>query len=256
MALYSNYPEEELINSCSYSPSSLEEAESYLVNADLSDGWLHPRASNYTFVVQLNSEEGKGLGVYKPQLGEAPLWDFPQGSLYLRECAAYEFSKALNWEIIPPTIKREGEAGIGSLQLFMPNNASSNYFTFFKDHKEKLLQLAVLDVLINNADRKAGHCLLANNGEIWAIDNGLTFHEQYKLRTVIWDFSGEIIPDYLIRDMNRVYEDLRSQNNRSLMNSLLTKGEINSLLDRLSNYINYPRLPFPATKKDIPWPVG
>jgi len=110
MVLYSNYPEEELINSVTYFPMSLEDAEHFLLDADLGDGWLHPRASNYTFVMELHSDKGKGLAVYKPQLGEAPLWDFPQGSLYLRECATYEFSKALKWEIIPPTIRREGEA--------------------------------------------------------------------------------------------------------------------------------------------------
>tara|TARA_Y100001936_G_scaffold217036_1_gene228671 strand:- start:3776 stop:4546 length:771 start_codon:yes stop_codon:yes gene_type:complete len=255
MVLYSNYPEEELINSVTYFPMSLEDAEHFLLDADLGDGWLHPRASNYTFVMELHSDKGKALAVYKPQLGEAPLWDFPQGSLYLRECATYEFSKALKWGIIPPTIRREGEAGIGSLQLFIPNDPNSNYFTFFEDHKEKLLQLAVLDALLNNADRKGGHCLLATNGEIWAIDNGLTFHVQHKLRTVIWDFAGEAIPHNLVKDMKNVYRNLKKQEEKSIMNCFLTTDEINALLDRLSNYINHPMLPFPMSRKDLPWPV-
>lgn len=255
MALYSNYPEQKLIKTITYLPASLEEGESFLSNASMGDAWLHPAASNYTFVVELLSEKGNGLGVYKPQQGEAPLNDFPQGSLYIRECAAYELSKAIGWMLIPPTISRDGEAGIGSLQLFIPHQANSHYFTFFEDFKIKLLQLAVFDLLLNNADRKSGHCLLGEDGNIWAIDNGLTFHSENKLRTVIWDFAGKKIPNNLVSDMKSLYLKLTEQGKKSKIYSYLNAQEISSLLDRLNTYIENPELPFPKTRRDLPWPL-
>lgn len=255
MTLYSNYPDQALVSIDTYAPGLLQDGESFLVGAEIGDGWLHPGASNYTFVVELLSEQGKGLGVYKPQIGEAPLRDFPAGSLYLRECATYELSKALNWRLVPPTVVREGEAGIGSLQLFIPNQNNSHYFTFFEEHKEELLQLAVFDLLINNADRKGGHCLLGIDGKIWAIDNGLTFHLEHKLRTVIWDFAGEKIPDNLVSDMRNLHIQLIEDTEKMKISSYLLPMEITSLIERLDAYIEKPELPSPQTRRDLPWPL-
>ena len=194
MPLYSHYPHAEIAAGRHDVPPSAPDAERFVREADIGDGWLHPYASNYTFVVRLSLDEQEGCGVYKPQTGERPLWDFPTGTLAHRECATYELARALGWGLVPPTVLREGEADEGSLQLFVPHDPDSNFFTLRDEHPEEAFRLAVLDLLANNADRKGGHCFVGPDGRVWAIDNGLTFHEEWKLRTVIWDYSDERYP--------------------------------------------------------------
>ena len=210
MPLYSHYPHAEIAAGRHDVPPSAPDAERFVRKADIGDGWLHPYASNYTFVVRLSLDEQEGCGVYKPQTGERPLWDFPTGTLAHRECATYELSRALGWGLVPPTVLREGEADEGSLQLFVPHDPDSNFFTLRDEHPEEAFRLAVLDLLANNADRKGGHCFVGLDGRVWAVDNGLTFHEEWKLRTVIWDYSDEPVPDALVADIARVAADLDS----------------------------------------------
>ena len=163
-----------------------------------------PWASNATFLVEIALDGGTALGVYKPERGERPLWDFPPG-LYKREVAAYHLSEALGWGLVPPTVCRDGPYGEGSVQLFVPADFEQHYFTLREhaEHRDRLERICVFDLLANNADRKGGHCLAGDDGAIYAIDNGLTFHEEMKLRTVIWDFGGEPIPRALLADVKR-----------------------------------------------------
>jgi uncharacterized repeat protein (TIGR03843 family) len=138
-------------------------------------------SSNYVFLATLTHEKyGDGLGVYKPANGERPLYDFPSRTLYRREVAAYELSRLLGWGLVPPTVAVDGPHGPGSLQLYIEHDPAEHYFHVRDEgaHDEQLVRFAAFDLIANNADRKGGHLLLARDGHIWGIDNGLCFHEQ------------------------------------------------------------------------------
>ncbi len=156
-----------------------------------------PWSSNATFLVDLSLGNDEVLAIYKPQRGERPLWDFPRGTLCRREVAAYEISRALGWNIVPETVLRDGPAGIGMVQQFVDHDPEEHYFTLLADHQDDFRRMALFDIVINNTDRKGGHCLRATaDGRIFGIDHGVAFHSMWKLRTVIWDFAGETIgPD-------------------------------------------------------------
>ncbi len=150
-----------------------------------------PWSSNGTFLANLGNDDGEMLAIYKPRQGERPLWDFRTGTLCQREVAAYAVSEAFGWEIVPDTVLREGPLGVGSVQRFVDHDPEEHYFTLLQSHAEVLRRFGVFDIVINNTDRKGGHCLLGEDGHVWGIDHGVTFHEHWKLRTVIWDFAGE-----------------------------------------------------------------
>src|SRR3954468_13264955 len=159
-----------------------------------------PWSSNATFLVDLCGTDEHA--VYKPFRGERPLWDFPAG-LGKREVAAWELSEALGWGLVPPTILRDGPLGPGSVQWFVDADFEQHYFTLLEDeqHHATLRAICAFDIVANNTDRKSGHCLLGEDGRIYAIDNGLAFHEEFKVRTVIWDFGGEPVPEPLLDDL-------------------------------------------------------
>lgn len=255
MPLYAHYPHAEIAAGRHDVHPSSPDAERFVREAEIGDGWLHPAASNYTFVVRLSLDDLEGCGIYKPQAGERPLWDFPTGTLGRRECAAYAFAQALGWGLTPPTALREGEAGEGSLQLFVPHDSESNFFTLRDEHREEAFRLAVFDLLANNADRKGGHCFVGPDRRVWAVDNGLTFHEERKLRTVIWDYAGEHIPDALLADVVRVADgfDAGSADAEALA-ALLDSAEVDALRERMRRVLSEPVMPSPRTRRDLPWP--
>jgi hypothetical protein len=156
--------------------------------------------SNYTFLAQLSMEGECFQVVYKPIRGEQPLWDFPHGSLARREVAAYLVSEALEWDLVPPTIfRKEGPLGAGSLQQYVEHDPNDHYFNFEDKDRQRLRPVVVFDLILNNADRKGGHILRGEDDHLWLIDHGLCFHAEEKLRTVVWDFSGEAIPDHCLK---------------------------------------------------------
>jgi uncharacterized repeat protein (TIGR03843 family) len=163
-----------------------------------------PWSSNATFLVEVTREGTTTLAVYKPERGERPLWDFPRG-LFKRELAAWHLSEALGWGLVPLTVQRDGPYGEGSFQLFIPADFEQHYFTLHEDpaHRGQLQRICLFDLISNNADRKSGHCLLGPDGGIYAVDNGLCFHVEPKLRTVIWEFGGEPIPTEMLADVRR-----------------------------------------------------
>jgi len=163
-----------------------------------------PWSSNATFLVEVTLEGTTTLAVYKPERGERPLWDFPRG-LFKRELAAWHLSEALGWGLVPLTVQRDGPYGEGSFQLFIPADFEQHYFTLHEDpaHRGPLQRICLFDLISNNADRKSGHCLLGPDGGIYAVDNGLCFHVEPKLRTVIWEFGGEPIPTEMLADVRR-----------------------------------------------------
>ncbi len=173
-----------------------------------------PYSSNDVYLARLSHpDHGDGLAVYKPRDGENPLWDFP-GGLDRREVAAYDLARLLDWPLVPPTVLRaDAPRGAGSVQLFIEHDPAQHYFELREGdaHDMALVQMAVFDLLVNNADRKGGHVLLDPSGHIWGIDNGLCFHEEQKLRTVIWDYAGTRVPEAWCASIARVCTALASE---------------------------------------------
>ena len=171
---------------------------------------LTPLGSNYTFVITIEMDGNESLAIYKPKEGEAPLWDFPSGTLYKREYAAYLLSEILGWNIVPFTIIRDGPYGVGSVQQFVEHDPKQNYYTLEDGCADQLRVIACFDLIANSTDRKANHLLMGDGGKIWSIDHGLTFHAEMKVRTVIWDFSSEPIPEPLLNSLTDLRERLDS----------------------------------------------
>lgn len=211
-----------------------------------------PWSSNGTFLVELALDGSAGLGVYKPLRGERPLWDFPRG-IFRREIAAYHLSEALGWALVPPTVRREGPLGEGSLQLFVPADFEQHYFTLLesRDRHDELRRICAFDLIANNADRKSGHCLLGRDGRVHAIDNGLCFHAEDKLRTVVWAFAGEPIPQAIVSDIRRL---LRAGLPAAL-GELLDPEELEALVLRAETVLARQRFPEDRGGADYPWPL-
>ncbi len=211
-----------------------------------------PRSSNATFLVECCLDGQTALAVYKPERGERPLWDFPPG-LYRREIASYLLSEALGWGLVPLTLEREGPYGDGSLQLFVPADFRQHYFTLLEQglHRETLRRICLFDLVINNADRKSGHCLYVPDDGIYAIDNGLSFHAESKLRTVIWDFGEEPIGVALLEDLRRVL-DGRLPPELAL---LLDADEQRALKRRARGIIRSGTFPVDESGLRHPWPL-
>jgi uncharacterized repeat protein (TIGR03843 family) len=211
-----------------------------------------PWSSNATFLATVCHGEDRRAAVYKPYRGERPLWDFPDG-LYRREVAAYEVSAALGWGVVPETVLREdAPLGLGSLQRFVDADFAQHYFTLLEDEcwHDDLRRMAVFDLVVNNADRKGGHCLLAE-GRVWGIDNGLCFHTQSKLRTVIWDFGGTDIPDELRGDLHRLAADPPQT-----LEELLNPAEVAALARRAEAAARMATFPDPEpNSRAYPWPL-
>jgi uncharacterized repeat protein (TIGR03843 family) len=215
---------------------------------------LLPRASNYTFLVELADGDVTGLGVYKPREGEAPLWDFPDGTLCNREVAAYVLSRALGWPRVPPTVLRDGPHGPGSVQLFVEPSGGEHYFTLRERCQDEFLAIAAFDVVANNADRKSGHCLLASDGAIWVVDHGVCFNEDPKLRTVIWDFAGDPVPPPLLADLEEMAGELRAGGLRTELLELLAPAEVDAAATRAVGLVRAGRFPKPGPERAYPWP--
>ena len=216
---------------------------------------LLPNSSNYTFLARARHGEEEALAVYKPRRGENPLWDFPEGTLCQREVAAYLVARALGWPQIPPTILREGPEGEGSVQRFIEFEPAEQYFTLLEKRPDDFRRVALFDIVVNNADRKAGHCLLAKDGHVFVVDHGVCFNEEPKLRTVIWDFMGEPVSSELLADLSRLRPKLEEGALRTELASLLDPAEIASTVERLDELVARAEFPEPGPGRPYPWPV-
>jgi hypothetical protein len=219
---------------------------------------LIPWSSNATLLVTVRDDELSTLAIYKPQEGERPLWDFPYGTLGIREVAAYLVCEALGWGLVPPTVLRQGPHGLGSVQFFVHAQEEVHFFTIQDEpaYAGDLRRLAAFDVVANNADRKSGHCLVDHQGRLWAIDNALTFHQEPKLRTVIWDFAGQPLPREILADLQGLQALLsgEAQVTQALAH-LLSEKELAALRQRLRRLLKAGCFPEPGPGRTVPWPL-
>ncbi len=233
---------------------TISRACSLLQRAKIRNCNLLSNGSNYVFLVTLVNEEMEIKAIYKPRQGEAPLWDFPDGTLYKREYSAFVVSEALEWHLVPPTVIRNGPYGAGSMQWFIGTARSTGPNPQIKDISI-LKQVALFDYLVNNADRKAGHFLVDRDGRLWLVDHGLTFNAEPKLRTVLWDFSGKAVPDELLADVKALQSKLRSEKQlRDTLRSLLDQSEIDALEQRVNAILEMPVFVSPGPGRSVPWP--
>jgi hypothetical protein len=244
--------------------------------------------SNETFLCQMRSPSGTLQTVYKPARGERPLWDFPTGSLGKREAAAFETAHCLGWDFVPPTVFRtDGPLGPGSFQEYLDLDFERNYFVLREQQPDALRRVAAFDILINNADRKALHVVCDAFGRIRLIDHGVCFHREWKLRTVIWDFAGEELPQEILEVLDRLLTSTsnprpegvrRAAPSRSgdrkaeagirsvpagmpdiglwpTLTTLLSREEVAAVKSRARTLRDEGRFPPPGPGISIPWPI-
>ncbi len=244
---------------------------------------LHPGGSNYVFVVRLTDpdhydesaqeldespevpevdESAQIYGIYKPQAGERPLRDFPGGTLHNRERAAYLISRELGWPHVPPTVIRAGPHGEGSVQLYIDaaptpdGDEPDNYFSLRGDRLKDLRDIAMFDALVHNAERQGGSCILDDDGKIWAIDHGLTFNHFARRRTVMFEFNGAEYPAELLKDVESLIGLLESESTlNSELSKLLEKSDIEDVVTRVKEMIEFGHYPVLDPDTNVPWPM-
>ncbi len=216
-----------------------------------------PYSSNATFLVHVVHQGRSHPAIYKPMRGERPLWDFEPG-LHRREVAAYRLSEAMGVGVVPPTVLRDGPVGEGSFQWFAVADHSEHYFTIYETMPQlhdRLRDIAALDILANNTDRKSGHCLLVpehdgRQAAVWGIDHGLCFAPEYKLRTVIWEFGDEPFPDHVLDAANRLIDAVPLD-----IAALLGDDEVEAIQGRAAWMVKERRFPTDPTGRRYPWPL-
>ena len=214
-----------------------------------------PWSSNGTFLVSVSDGDRRAQAIYKPESGERPLWDFPPG-LWRREVATWRLARLLGWDVVPPTVERDGPLGVGSMQLFVPARFEEHYFTIvgIEGHRRELEQICVLDLLANNTDRKGGHVLVGLDGRLWGIDHGLNFHVEPKLRTVLWGWKGDPLSAAEVADVARVRSALDGDLGARLR-ELLAPREVDATRRRVDALLAAGCFPEPDPWRHvIPWP--
>ncbi len=223
-----------------------------LVEGDIEVEMRMPYSSNATFLVKVSKAGQSHRAIYKPQKGERPLWDFAPG-LHRREVAAYRLAVAMGFDFVPITVLRDGPLGEGSLQLLVDADFEQHYFTLFESRPElhdQLRRLAAFDIVANNTDRKSGHVLIDANGRVWGIDHGLCFAADFKLRTVIWEFGGEEIPESILDDISRLTDEVPED-----LAELLEIEEVDAMRDRAAWLLEHRRFPVDESGRRYPWPL-
>jgi uncharacterized repeat protein (TIGR03843 family) len=210
-------------------------------------------SSNATFLAELCHEGEHARAIYKPRRGERPLWDFSPG-LHRRERAAFVLSEELCLDLVPPTVVRaDAPAGEGSVQWFVDHDPDQHYFTLLEarpDLRRRLQDVAVFDLVANNTDRKSGHVLIDPDDHVWGIDHGLCFAADFKLRTVVWDFGGEPIPDDLVAAVERLTATVPTA-----LAGLLDGDELDALQERAGWVVEHPVFPVDTSGRRYPWPL-
>ncbi len=212
-------------------------------------------ASNATLLAQCTLGDESIKCIYKPIAGERPLWDFPDGNLAHREFAAYLISEYLALKIVPLTILRDGPFGQGMVQEWIDIDVEIDLAKFFSQDDPQLRKMALFDAVINNTDRKIGHLLPRPDGKLFGCDHGVTFHHEYKLRTVLWQWAGSDLNKEEMNSLESLQEILRT-NESAKLQSLITPVEFVALQSRTQELIKMSSFPLPSTDwPAIPWPA-
>jgi uncharacterized repeat protein (TIGR03843 family) len=213
-------------------------------------------ASNATLYCTIKGGGAEAACVYKPVAGERPLWDFPTGTLAGREVAAYAVSRAAGWNIVPPTVMREGPFGPGMCQLWIDLDPEIDLIALARrsDHTG-LREMAVFDAVINNADRKIGHLLPVPDGHLYGCDHGVCFAEDYKLRTVLWQWRGKTLPRKCVDALRRLADDLAGGWLSRELAKHLSRSEVRATLIRIDKLLKHRVHPYPSEDwPAVPWP--
>lgn len=211
-------------------------------------------ASNATLFGTVHHNDEKFEVIYKPVAGERPLWDFPEGTLADREFAAFLLSDLAGFDLVPPTILREGPAGYGMVQRWIDVDQSIDLTKFFASDTPSLRHLAIFDAIINNTDRKIGHLLPAGNGHLFACDHGVTFHSEDKLRTVLWQWADDVLTDKEI-ELLASTDELLSRS-VGIFTRHMTEQEFFALRNRIARLLDSSKMPSPSEDwPPIPWPA-
>lgn len=259
----------------------------------LAEGELTPvgriaHASNATLVCDASADGRSVRCVYKPIRGERPLWDFPEGTLAGREVASYLVSEALGWGVIPRTVLRDGPFGPGMVQRWIdtperhpevggqpdlvdicpPEEVPAGWLEVLRAldvqgtevsliHADdpRLQRMAVLDIVLNNADRKGGHALEGVDGSVYGVDHGICLHVENKLRTVLWGWAGAPVADDLVADLTKLVDRLSGGALPDALSEHIAAAEIEALRDRAAALVREPVMPHPAGSRPIPWPA-
>ena len=228
--------------------------EEHLVQGSLEVTGRLVDASNATLFAQCTFDEKTISAIYKPIAGERPLWDFPDGNLAQREYAAFLISHLAGWNIVPTTVLRDGPFGEGMVQEWIEIDESIDLATFFSTDDSRLRRIALFDAVINNTDRKIGHLLPTDDGRLFGCDHGVTFHEEDKLRTVLWQWAA----DELTSEEREILIALRwkIEDSESVFTNLITAVEYQALLSRIDSLLE--KNLFPEPNPDwpaVPWPA-
>ena len=213
-------------------------------------------ASNATLYCRVSHQGRQAACVYKPVAGERPLWDFPPGTLAAREVAAYAVSQAAGWGIVPPTLMRDGPFGPGMCQLWIEADASADLIALARscDHPQ-LRDMAVFDAVVNNADRKIGHLLPLPDGYLYGCDHGVCFGEEYKLRTVLWQWRGRRLPGRAMQALSQLQAAMKGDELAAGLAVLLSPGEVRATRERIDLLIQHRVHPYPPENwPAVPWP--
>jgi uncharacterized repeat protein (TIGR03843 family) len=234
---------------------SPEDVAGLLAGGNLRILGLLAGASNGTFLAEATGASGTTLAVYKPRDGEAPLWDFPEGTLWRREIAAYEVAAALGWLDIPVTVEGSGPLGPGAVQAFVEHDPAKHFFLLRRGREATFQRAALFDAIVNNADRKGGHCLLGADDRVFFIDHGTCFSPDPKLRTVIWDWAGEPLTSELQAMADAAVETLRpGEPLFARLAELLSEEEATATAERAAALARRGRFPEPGDERAVPWP--
>ena len=223
-----------------------------LTEGDIAVEMRMPYSSNATFLVRISQGERSCRAIYKPLRGERPLWDFAPG-LHRREVAAYRLAIVMGFDFVPITVLRDGPLGEGSVQLLIDADFEQHYFTLFESQPElhdQFRDIAVFDIVANNTDRKSGHVLIDADKHVWGIDHGLCFAADFKLRTVIWEFGGEALPEPVLDAVRKVADTVPLE-----VASLLDSDEVEALTHRAAWLLEHRQFPVDDSGRRYPWPL-
>ncbi len=213
-------------------------------------------ASNATLYCTVRHQDQEANCVYKPIAGERPLWDFPPGTLADREVAAYAVSRAAGWDLVPPTVMRDGPFGPGMCQLWIEADPGTDLVTLARraDHPQ-LREMAVFDAVVNNADRKIGHLLPLPGGRLYGCDHGVCFGEEYKLRTVLWQWRGQELPPTALAALDRLHDELTGGSLGQELSDRLSAAEVKATRRRVDLLRKHKVHPYPPENwPAVPWP--